>query len=31
MELSLDVPTFADVEKEYQNALNYGAKSVLLV
>ena len=29
MELSLDVPTFADVDKEYQNALNYGAKSVL--
>ena len=29
MELSLDVPTFADVDKEYQNALNNGAKSVL--
>lgn len=29
MELSLDVPTFADVDKEYQNALNHGAKSVL--
>lgn len=29
MELSLDVSTFADVDKEYQNALNYGAKSVL--
>ena len=29
MELSFDVPTFADVDKEYQNALNYGAKSVL--
>ena len=27
--LGLDVPTFADVDKEYQNALNYGAKSVL--
>lgn len=29
MELSFDVPTFADVDKEYQNALNNGAKSVL--
>ena len=29
MELSLDVPTFADVDKEYQNTLNCGAKSVL--
>ena len=29
MELSFDVPTFADVDKEYQNALNHGAKSVL--
>ena len=29
MELSLDVPSFADVDKEYQNALNHGAKSVL--
>ena len=29
MELSLDVPTFSDVDKEYQNALNFGAKSVL--
>ena len=29
MELSLDVPTFSDVDKEYQNALNNGAKSVL--
>ena len=30
IELSFDVPTFASVDKEYQNALNYGAKSVLL-
>jgi len=29
MELSFDVPTFADVDKEYQNTLNCGAKSVL--
>lgn len=29
MELSLDVPTFADVDREYQNALEYGARSVL--
>ena len=29
MELSFDVPTFADVDKEYQNVLNNGAKSVL--
>ena len=29
MELSFDVPTFADVDKEYQNALDRGAKSVL--
>ena len=29
MELSFDVPSFADVDKEYQNALNNGAKSVL--
>ena len=29
MELSFDVPTFADVDNEYQNALNNGAKSVL--
>ena len=29
IELSFDVPTFADVDKEYQNALNYGAKSIL--
>ena len=29
MELSFDVPTFADVDKEYQNALDHGAKSVL--
>ena len=28
MELSLDVPTFSDVDKEYQNALNFGAKSL---
>ena len=29
IELSFDVPTYADVDKEYQNALNNGAKSVL--
>lgn len=29
MELSFDVPSFADVDKEYANALNYGAKPVL--
>ena len=29
MELSFDVLSFADVDKEYQNALNYGAKSIL--
>ena len=29
MELSLDVPTFADVDQEYRNALAHGAKSVL--
>lgn len=29
MELAFDVPTFADVDKEYQNALDHGAKSVL--
>ena len=29
IELSFDVPTFADVDKEYQDALNNGAKSVL--
>ena len=29
MELSFDVPSFADVDKEYQNALDNGAKSVL--
>ncbi|MBO4754845.1 MAG: VOC family protein [Bacteroidales bacterium] len=29
MELAFDVPTFADVDKEYQNALEHGAKSVL--
>lgn len=29
MELSFDVPTFADVDKEYQNALDNGAKPVL--
>lgn len=30
MELAFDVPTFADVDKEYQNALHCGAKSVML-
>ena len=29
IELSFDVPTFADIDKEYQDALNNGAKSVL--
>ena len=29
MELSFDVPSYADVDKEYQNALDNGAKSVL--
>ncbi|MBP5500193.1 MAG: VOC family protein [Bacteroidales bacterium] len=29
MELAFDVPTFADVDKEYRNALDNGAKSVL--
>ena len=29
MELAFDVPTFADVDKEYQNALNNGATSLL--
>ena len=29
MELSFDVPTFADVDKEYENALSHGARSVL--
>ena len=29
IELSFDVPTFSDVDKEYQNALDNGAKSVL--
>src|SRR5574344_161530 len=29
MELAFDVPTFADVDKEYQNALHCGAKSVM--
>ena len=29
MELAFDVPTFAEVDKEYQNALDHGAKSVL--
>ena len=28
MELSFDVPTFADVDKEYQHALDNGAKPV---
>ena len=29
VELAFDVPTFADVDKEYRNALENGAKSVL--
>ena len=28
MELAFDVPTFADVDKEYQQALDNGAKSI---
>ena len=29
MELAFEVPTFADVDKEYRNALDNGAQSVL--
>ena len=29
VELAFDVPTFADVDKEYQNAIDLGAASVL--
>ena len=29
MELAFDVPTFDDVDKEYQYAIDHGAKSVL--
>ena len=29
MELAFDVPSFADVDKEYRNALDHGAVSVL--
>ena len=29
MELSFDVPTFADVDKEYRHALRHGAKAIL--
>ncbi|MDO4497451.1 MAG: VOC family protein [Bacteroidales bacterium] len=29
VELAFDVPTFADVDKEYQHALSCGARSVL--
>jgi hypothetical protein len=29
VELAFDVPTFADVDKEYQHALTNGAASVL--
>ena len=29
VELAFDVPTFADVDKEYQNAIDHGAASVL--
>lgn len=29
VELAFDVPTFADVDKAYQNALEHGAKSLL--
>ncbi len=30
VEMAFDVPTFADVDKEYQNALDHGAMSVLV-
>ena len=29
VELAFDVPTFADVDKEYKNAIDHGATSVL--
>lgn len=29
MELSFEVSTYADVDKEYQNTIHYGAKPVL--
>lgn len=29
MEISFDVPTFADVDKEYDRAVNMGAKSIM--
>ena len=29
MELAIDVPTFADVDREYYNALSLGATSVM--
>ena len=29
VELAFDVPTFTDVDKEYRNALDHGAESVL--
>ena len=29
VELAFDVPTFADVDKEFQHAIDHGAKSVL--
>ena len=29
VELAFDVPTFADVDKEYQNAIDHGAASAL--
>ena len=29
VELAFDVPTFADVDKEYRNAIDHGAASVL--
>ena len=30
MELSFDVPTFADVDKEYERAVGMGAKSIFI-
>ena len=29
MEISFDVPTFADVDKEYKRAVGMGAKSIM--
>lgn len=30
MELSFDVPSYSNVDKEYKNALDHGAKSVMI-